>query len=690
MAVPLADNTTKKKRPKRKKKNQESAMEDERVVELEEEECKVEHSQEEEEEEECTVEHSQEDECRVEECRVDKVTDWVDITELCEEALADMAIGEMLEAEGFNLYHAMSAIEMMDPKMDSGYEAPLTLEEAKASLATDLNDREQANIMDEFLCQYISWLDGHSLATTIFSCIYLHCWDILDQIPPLRTFCALLLKMVRIARETIVEANFYDEEDSPHHFNLCLSPPEGPVAFGGAHTARRIEFISVYLTTLEGEKDGFPELLSLLTEIEADNGGLSNDCFTVKITRSLMVPGPPRDVPLVTREEGVAKWRNHIRCGQFVGTQYAEIRENFTLAAALGPQDAFFSLDPDILSRSQAYLTLTQSDNTQSGNTDHIEKAVKTCLVEDWLLPESIEQYVDNFGEFVTNAAKFFVDWLKVRHCSQARQHRRAIHLLCELNSLQNEAGMLDERLIEIYGENLVNNRALSGFIINQALQVLVGHLEIGFQLDIYDDIELSMIYWFMDYLYGLLVFTHNEVLCLKEEPKKNRRRTKQAFREPKNASALVLQYRIRKELCRGLFRLHVALTGQNAIKATENMKETMPMRYSLRFRNFDYFQLPHTLTYAEFLKSCTISEDINVADTLRLLDAASSSFRDVKVLVEEAKDKGLDMSAPKRVCVANTLVISQIAKRVTSGHKIRAAFSNNYHPVFISTKLVD
>jgi hypothetical protein len=40
--------------------------------------------------------------------------------QLMEEAAAEMAPGTMIHSEWFNLYEAMSALELMDPKMDAG------------------------------------------------------------------------------------------------------------------------------------------------------------------------------------------------------------------------------------------------------------------------------------------------------------------------------------------------------------------------------------------------------------------------------------------------------------------------------------------------------------------------------------------------------------------------------------------
>ena len=44
---------------------------------------------------------------------------WTDITELATEAAASLEEGELLASDHFTLFEAMSALELMDPKMDS-------------------------------------------------------------------------------------------------------------------------------------------------------------------------------------------------------------------------------------------------------------------------------------------------------------------------------------------------------------------------------------------------------------------------------------------------------------------------------------------------------------------------------------------------------------------------------------------
>ena len=72
----------------------------------------------------------------------------------------------------------MSALEIMDPKMDAGMQNDndVTLESAlgTALMPLDLSVRQVIYVMDQQVVQEMIWLNGHALAQCIFTCLYLH------------------------------------------------------------------------------------------------------------------------------------------------------------------------------------------------------------------------------------------------------------------------------------------------------------------------------------------------------------------------------------------------------------------------------------------------------------------------------------------------------------------------------------
>lgn len=94
-----------------------------------------------------------------------------------------MELGELIHDETFSLYEAMSAIEMMDPKMDAGMlcnrgiRQIKSFEQAVEDKILKLNnfeDKEIIGIIDTTFACLTTWLEGHSLAKTVFINLYLH------------------------------------------------------------------------------------------------------------------------------------------------------------------------------------------------------------------------------------------------------------------------------------------------------------------------------------------------------------------------------------------------------------------------------------------------------------------------------------------------------------------------------------
>ncbi|KOB74609.1 putative MAK10-like protein, amino-acid N-acetyltransferase subunit [Operophtera brumata] len=92
----------------------------------------------------------------------------------------------------------MSAIEMMDPKMDAGmlcnrggHAKPLNFQQAVA-----------VSIIDATMACIVSWLEGHSLAQTVFTNLYLHQpHSIHDK--TLKAYCIAIYKLLDCIRDCI-------------------------------------------------------------------------------------------------------------------------------------------------------------------------------------------------------------------------------------------------------------------------------------------------------------------------------------------------------------------------------------------------------------------------------------------------------------------------------------------------------
>lgn len=75
----------------------------------------------------------------------------------------------------------MSAIEIMDPRMDTG----MTIEHTFESFDTERrrSPEDTLGIMDRLIVREMAWISGHSLAQTVYTCIYFHHIKKLNELP---------------------------------------------------------------------------------------------------------------------------------------------------------------------------------------------------------------------------------------------------------------------------------------------------------------------------------------------------------------------------------------------------------------------------------------------------------------------------------------------------------------------------
>ncbi|KAK3101940.1 hypothetical protein FSP39_007523 [Pinctada imbricata] len=146
---------------------------------------------------------------------------WTDVTEEFVAASRDLHLGELYHDSMFGLFEAMSAIEMMDPKMDAGMlcnqiqRKVLNFEQAVEAGDVKINNlshSELIGVMDASMACLVTWLEGHSLAQTVFTNLYLHNPYVIED-RSLKAFSICMLKIVDHIRDRVNRAGVFEEED---------------------------------------------------------------------------------------------------------------------------------------------------------------------------------------------------------------------------------------------------------------------------------------------------------------------------------------------------------------------------------------------------------------------------------------------------------------------------------------------
>lgn len=163
---------------------------------------------------------------------------WCDITYEFFDATDELQLGELFHDEMFGLFEAMSAIEMMDPKMDAGMmcnrgsKKVLNFDQALKAGKLKIKDftvSEQIGIIDATLACLVTWLEGHSLAQTVFTNLFLQKPHLVED-KVIRAFSIHILKLLDSIKEFINKASVFEEEDFQpvmYGYKLANDIPEG-------------------------------------------------------------------------------------------------------------------------------------------------------------------------------------------------------------------------------------------------------------------------------------------------------------------------------------------------------------------------------------------------------------------------------------------------------------------------------
>eukprot|EP01134_Creolimax_fragrantissima_P000844 CFRG0844T1 len=146
---------------------------------------------------------------------------WKDVTESFREHVGCLGIGEVLAPNYFNLREGMSALELMDMKMDAGMAFAsddnriLSVDDAIRREKVKLEGftiEERVGIMDETFARLCTWLKGDNLAQTLYECVYLHRPGILID-RPLMVFFSGMERCIAMIHGIVQKSGIYHEED---------------------------------------------------------------------------------------------------------------------------------------------------------------------------------------------------------------------------------------------------------------------------------------------------------------------------------------------------------------------------------------------------------------------------------------------------------------------------------------------
>jgi len=488
------------------------------------------------------------------------VTDgkWEDVKFTFEAAAKEMNIGEMVCTPQFSLHEAMSAIELMDPQMDSGMktEAVTSLADALARgmLPLDLTSQQLIAVMDRLVACEVAWYNGNGIAQTVFTCLYLHDRSLIKD-AALLAFVKLQLKTCYMVREVVVQGDIYEEEDFATHtsgFDLLAGEPDADVLREVQEVenslASRIKALKLALKTggpLEEVEGMYPSLAedmeqdlafceALLSRLMFRRGYFSvhqhllkpqckgcaaaaksiiytqQQLSAVATTFHLQGDTPPPGFEPHCNRRMMAPTPPRVCPVLEVKDSYSQIQRYLEHVAVLTtieqastyPKLMQFMFDharsaPNAVARSW-WEILVMHEWMVLGNNPILEFVWSD--MKDYGVTDEMRNDPE-VGPFMQKVGKVIRQMFRIFGLNRARQRRKLAVSFSDWAVLQSEAAMVDSRIYQAMPQ-LGRYQPFMTWVLDQTLKLITVHTELGFELQLYaPPHEYRTMYWYLDHI---------------------------------------------------------------------------------------------------------------------------------------------------------------------------------------------
>ncbi|KAL9047417.1 MAG: hypothetical protein Q9214_000008 [Letrouitia sp. 1 TL-2023] len=604
-----------------------------------------------------------------------------DITAKFQTAAAALRTGQLLKDPSFTLFEAVGALEMMDPKMDSGYlENDDSLEDDWDAIQ-DLMPEEVVGVIDQMLSYEMAWHMGYPLLQSLFTS--LHIDQLLWPVPKtledslsdrskkvrtetqplssvLRAYTIALIKTCGYVHSKIISEHYYEEEDfvSLLYNRDLLSAIDYLDAVKCLEKA--IEDLSCKSIACEDNvKDALQVRLQLrkhlLLAVECDSrptdrnaiqhwarcleslpsvlqshgeGVPKPTAFSAKIQRRLASSVPPRPIVDISFEDAHVHLRQICRNGSEV-YRVLDYHGSSNLSAFVW---TFQSTKPQPSIYIRCLLqSLIFHDMKVLGDMT-ITRLIFDDLAEI-VLPahflvdpanSDVEAPQDprfkvwkEMQSFVLRVGDAYLDLFRAMCMNRSRMRRMLCHLILDWESIQLEAENLDvelrqftieEPILDFTTSDEIWSFPLSSWAYYHKLNQMQWIVQMGLELDIYENDELAVMYWYLQNLSSNLIQHLERIQTFTTKSYRATVSLDAAQKTAYTQSFAFLDVELLKasavqSFARGLCCLYVFL-GQ--VGALSTRGRTAPYgkpehRYSLRMRPFLQLSLPEVPPYADY-----------------------------------------------------------------------------------------
>lgn len=503
--------------------------------------------------------------------------EWDDITERVKGAVASLECGRIIHVDHFNLHSAMSALELMDPKMDPGIgsDKALTVDEyiARNPVPAMPTIRQMLATIDYLRVLEATFINGSDMGHTMFTCALLQRPSLVEG-SPLHAYIVVLLKLIECMYTTVMEADIFEEEDfvaKRFNFDLCeditskkaaydLSKAEQTILESGSgaaddneeegqrkalaarfrllrHTylaavACRKPARSGFVAGKKSAKNALIELKAVEDSLvgvgdptEAKDGEEVKDTLTEDhadvvacssaIVHNLVPNAPPRKPRFVSVKKSVEVYRDMLE--NMIRLHH--LCEVDSLMAIYDVVSALSAFEPNVFVRSLLWCQMSKPDDFLGLGS--LSALVRTEVLQ-FARTSSVCIASDHATYWLTRVVQPVHDLFKHYCANRSRQQTYTSSLLGDWNTIEMEASYIDrlaeaalkEQGVQTEGPTAVCRHPYFSFVFELSTRLLALHLKLNVELDLLDTRELPVTFWYLSFLQEIRHQNHS--ICWK------------------------------------------------------------------------------------------------------------------------------------------------------------------------------
>ncbi|KAJ3385609.1 N-alpha-acetyltransferase 35 NatC auxiliary subunit [Lobulomyces angularis] len=621
-------------------------------------------------------------------------------------------IGELILADNFELYDAMSCIEIMNPKMDTGLQQNFTF-----SPNLLLDGQKRISFIDHLFAKEMQFLNGNLLSQTIYTCYLFHenfkmqpnslQDENLHEI--LNNFKAASKLFVNFTNEIIVKAVVYHEEDFQFEstgLDLTGFPNLNSLKKLFAKSLAKINTKNNYDALLINRIQMKLDWLQLMAQLNCD------DYKSAKVTLSKLITEFQKVKNTLELEDITDYFDHRITLKTFANSAPRPILNCSTAAEFESFQLILddFEIILNFYSTLVAKFDLKElhlflhyfSRKTPASNCfvhsvlmnlilyflrnikfkDYLKDSIKKLtspLYTMIKIPEAAKEKVD-FA--LTNLEIAYSNYITVFCKNSARTSRNLLKIVKIYEQLQQETETVDDEIHELvlktYNLKIPVRYDISCWIYNEKLFMLTEYFEKGFRLEVYNDYELPMIFWYIIFI--------QEMHCNHLNLIENMYEQSASGIENLHLKSLQLFLNVKLELRKSLLLILVVLEKKKLLKkpklvntlsngddVTENFnlyKEKL--HFENRFKIFNLLGSPVKMGFNQYVDDMEERKKLSIGTLFELsLQGLQKAITYLDPLLESAINNKSnhfqfleykkELFSLKKVCIANQVKLNLI-----------------------------